>query len=210
MYLNFASTNKVNINFFVLSYKKIIKKQKHFISRMFRIVYKEEQSLTPRLAWWPGKLVCWTMIMPTLEIHLLEESVTATHTFKLHHLYCDFHKRMWRYSSSSFLSFQNTILQTCCSQSRYSADHLVRDARWLELNGMKSIDQRILRPLWWNLIRNVWLETFRPIVKNNCLCCWVAVSLLLRRTLNSAYWLSVAKVVHLQPWTARSLTFTGP
>ncbi|GFV96818.1 uncharacterized protein TNCV_4350311 [Trichonephila clavipes] len=48
-------------------------------------------------------------------------------------------------------------------------------------------------------LRTVWLDTLRPVAKSNCLCSWVAFSVLFRRAVNCIYRSSVDVVARGRP-----------
>lgn len=103
------------------------------------------------------------------------------------------------------LTANSSWLQSSYSESGRSAAHLLRVARWLEITGMRTTSLRAYRHPWWRLLRSVWLNTFRPFSNSNCICSWIALSALLRQSVNSIYSSPFAVVARGRPCPGRRL-----
>ncbi|GFV60747.1 hypothetical protein TNCV_3878041 [Trichonephila clavipes] len=105
-------------------------------------------------------------------------------------------------------SVNSTWLQSCCSQSRCSAAHLLRahTVAWGQRNAdylPTCIEPSLMKP-----IRTVWLNTLRPVAESNCLCSCVAFSVLFRRVLSCVYRSSVDVVARGRPapWSTSNIS----
>lgn len=136
-------------------------------------------------------------------------------------------------SNVYFYLIQNTLVVILQTESRLVSDNQLTQITWQSFENQLAqnmrkifafstpssldrmacyqrnlpIDVRALRPLWWNVLRTVWLDTLRPVSKKthsfhlNSITCFTS-----KRTVCIKYWSTVAVVAGRWPYPSRSLT----